>query len=493
VLTAEGGTLRATIQTQEVASQHVVLPVGTSTVLDLNVPITRVEVAVPEVAELTVLSPRQILIAGVGIGTTQAILWDEQDNRLVFAVVVEPNLAQLRALIQDTAPGAQVDIRVVNEAIILTGRVPNTDTADRITKVAQIVSPKVENQMVVAGEQQVLLRCTVAEVSKSAVRRLGVDAWASFEDNSPRVTARQLSGVDPTLIVPTNGVPGLTGTAFFGNRFLFGSTPEGWGFTFSSQTMQMEMFLRAMQENSLLKVLAEPNLVALSGEKAAFLAGGEFPVPVPQATINGTTITIEWKAFGVKLEFVPTVIGQQRIRLTVAPEVSEIDFTTAVTSQGFVIPGVSQRRATTTIEMASGTTIAIAGLLSEQHRGTIEKLPGLGDLPVLGALFRSVEYQRDLTELVILVTPELVTAMYPDQIATLPGELDQTPSDFELYALGSIEGGTVMEQPTRNGALYTDPEPHYRKFNSPPERMSLHGPWGPAEAEETEVEEIAAP
>lgn len=489
VLSGEGGKLRATIQTAEVAREQVVVAIGSSAVLDLNAPIKRAEVANPEVAQLTVLSPRQVLISGAAIGTTQVILWDEHDERLVFGVLVEPNLEQLRAAIRRTAPDADVDVRVVSDTVILSGRVHTVDDAQRIEELTMLVFPKVQNQLDVAGQQQVLLRCTVAEVSKSAIRSLGVDAWASFEDNSPRVNALDLSGVDPSLIGPTAGVPGVGGTAFFGNRFLFGSDDGGFQTTISSQSLQMELFVRAMQENGLLRVLAEPNLVALSGQKAEFLAGGEFPVPVPQATVGGTTITIEWKPFGVILQFVPTVIGQNMIRLNVAPELSEIDFSTSVQIEGFVIPGVTQRSTSTTIELASGSTIAIAGLLSEELRGSVNKIPYLGDVPILGTLFRSVEYQRDMTELVVLVTPELVSAMHPDQVPPAPVRDTPVPNDWQLYGLGMLEGEPSAEDdPTRTGALHTTISPRFRRFTSPPEQMSLHGPWGPADASETVVE-----
>jgi len=247
--------------------------------------------------------------------------------------------------------------------------------------------------------------------------------------------------------------------------------------------VQMQLFFQALRENTLLRVLAEPNLIALSGQEASFLAGGEFPVPIPQG-ISGS-VTIEFKEFGIRLSFTPTVIGRQMIRLKVSPEVSEPDFTTAVQFAGFVIPGLTQRKAETTIELASGTTIAMAGLLSESVRATSRKIPGLGDVPVLGALFSSVNFQKSLTELVILVTPELVSSMQPDQVAAVPGQFMQDPNDFELFGLGMLEGKPVPEGPDGDAALETDISPKYRKFRSSPTQMSLHGPWGQAEASET--------
>jgi pilus assembly protein CpaC len=482
VLSNDHGGVQATIQRDEIATERVQVAMGTSTVLDTSVPISRVEVSSPDIASLTVLSPKQLLLAGQKVGITQIILWGESGDRLVFAVEVEPNLAQIKAAIERLAPDAKVDVRVVNSAIVLSGRVNNVGDATRIVDLCKLAAPKVQNQIIVSGEQQVLLRCTVAEVSKSAIRKLAVDAWASFMDNTPTVTALQLTGIIPGQIVP--GPAYFTGnTAFFGNNFLFGSNINGAGFAISSQALQMEFFVRALRKNGLMRILAEPNLVALSGQRAEFLAGGQFPIPVPQGLSN---VTVEWKDFGIKLEFVPTVIGQQMIRLQVAPEVSELDYTTAIQLEGYVVPGVSQRRTMTTVELGSGSTIAVAGLLREEVRATASKHPYLGEVPVLGALFRSVDYQRDLTELIILVTPELVSSMQPDQVPVVPGKDMTDPSDWKLFGLGLLEGDPVPPQDTtREGALVTEGKPHYRKFASPPDQMSVRGPWGAADASES--------
>lgn len=471
--------LQATVHQQELAAQRVTVSTGTSTVVDISVPVKRVEIASPEIAAITVLSPKQLLVSAHKVGITQVIVWGENDDRLVFAVEVEPNIAQIRAAIEKLVPDAKVDLRVVNGTIVVSGRVANVGDATTIAELCKISGAKVQNQVVVSGEQQVVLRCTVAEVSKSAIRKLGVDAWASFEAN-PSQTVRNMIGLtDPTTLVPVPGY--LQGTsAFYGNTFLFGSTKDATGFALSTNSLQMEFLVRALKKNGLMRLLAEPNLVALSGQKAEFLAGGQFPVPVPQRD----NVTIEWKDYGVKLQFVPTVIGQQMIRLVVAPEVSEIDYTTAVTLGSYVVPGVSQRRTMTTIELASGSTIAIAGLLRESLRGEVNKTPALGELPVLGALFRSVDYQRDLTELMILVTPELVSSMQPDQVPTVTNKLMTDVSDWKLFGLGLLEGEPMPEDTDRQGALVNEGSPHLRKFTSPPDQMSIRGPWGAADPSE---------
>ena len=341
-----------------------------------------------------------------------------------------------------------------------------------------------QDQIKVAGVQQVLLRCTVAEVNKRSVRQLGVNGWIAGDNVRDMFAVNQLDGINPVNIgggpvgniIQPGGIPFATDQ----NGLPLLPTPT---LSVGFPRVQMQLFFQALRENSLIRVLAEPNLVALSGQEASFLVGGEFPVPIPQGF--GDTVTIEFKEFGIRLSFIPTVVGQQMIRLNVSPEVSEPDYTTAVQFAGFLIPGLRQRKAETTIELASGTTIAIAGLLSESVRATSRKIPGLGDVPVLGALFSSVNYQKDLTELVILITPELVASMQPDQVAAVPGQFMQDPDDFELFGLGLLEGKPVPEAPDPDVALETAIEPGYRKFRTSPTQMSLHGPWGQANASET--------
>jgi pilus assembly protein CpaC len=204
-----------------------------------------------------------------------------------------------------------------------------------------------------------------------------------------------------------------------------------------------EVFVQALRRNSLLRVLAEPNVIAISGEQASFLAGGEFPVPVPQDGSGGETITVDYKQFGVKLNFLPIVLGDGRIRLTVEPEVSDLDYSRSVTFNGFVIPGLTKRTLKTTIELSEGQSFAVAGLLNNRIVASKDVTPLLGDLPVIGALFRSVRYERSETELVVIVTPHLVGPLNPDQVGNLPGEKWTDPTELQLFLdqkIGSVGG-----------------------------------------------------
>ena len=212
-----------------------------------------------------------------------------------------------------------------------------------------------------------------------------------------------------------------------------------WLFRFASNGATWTMFIDAMKENGLTKVLAEPTLITLSGRSASFLAGGEFPIPVPQTSGSGTTITIEYKTFGVGLSFTPTVLGNGKISMMVNPEISELDFTRAVSLQGFIIPRLTTRRVSTVVELGDGQSFAIAGLLKDDVREVVRKFPVLGDIPVLGALFRSTSFQKNETELIIIVTPHLVKPIDMSK-QTLPTDQYIEPDDFEFYLLGSLEG-----------------------------------------------------
>ncbi|HOW73113.1 MAG TPA: type II and III secretion system protein family protein [Phycisphaerae bacterium] len=506
-------SMLVTVREEKSRQQEILLLAGRSVVIDLSEPMARCQIADPEVAAVNVLSPQQIVVTSKRAGSTQLIVWDAKEGQVTMPVTVQLDLAELEAAIKKLAPKATVQVQALRERVLLTGMVPDSDTADAIDKLTKAFvgelggrdaqrssttgqgtqSSRVMNHMTVAGVHQVLLRCTVAEVSKSAIRKLGVNGWLAGDNVRDVFMVNNLDGINPSNIgaVSTGNILGpqfTTGAPT--ESMVFGTpgiptypAPTGPEFTLGFPRIQMQLFFRAMRDNRLLRVLAEPNLIALSGQEANFLAGGEFPVPIPQGL--GTT-TIEWKKFGVLLRFTPTVIGQQRIRLNVRPEVSERDFTTQVTlTGGTTVPGIKARNAETTVELVSGSTIAIAGLLNEEIQAAARRIPGLGDVPVLGALFSSVEYQRNQTELVILVTPELVAAMNPDQVGPVPGQFMTDPSDYELFGLGMLEGKPVAEAPGEDAALETGAAPKYRKFRTSPEQLSLHGPWGQAQASET--------
>ncbi len=466
------------VSAQVNSGQLITVPVNQGVLVDFSVPLKEIRVANGTVAEATATAPTQLLISGKSFGTTQLIAWTEGGQQHVFTIACDLELDRLQASIRTVAPRAGVRATGVLNSVLLTGTAPDTETAEKIAQIAQIYSPQVVNHIKVAGTQQVLLRCTVAEVNRTATRQLGFNGWLGGENFRDVFAVNQIDGINPANIGAAAGanirqnVPFLTGT----DGIPLTGTPQ---LSLGFPRVQMQVFIQALRENGLLRVMAEPNLVAISGHEASFLAGGEFPIPVPQNSGGGVSITIDYREFGVRLRFTPVVLSESTIRLRVAPEVSEPDFSTAVTLSGFVVPGLTQRRAETTVELGAGQTFAIGGLLSERTRATSRKVPALGDVPVLGQLFSSVRYQQEETELIILVTPELVAPISPNQVAYVPGRNHTPPNDWELYGLGKIEGAT----PERSRPAMPDGGTWPVKPNEiygPKAAPKLRGPMGPA-------------
>ncbi len=472
--------LQATVREIQEVQEWIHVPVNKSVLIETNLPATRQQTLSPEIAQIQSISPTQVLVTGQSFGRTQVIIWSGE-QRKVFNVSVELELDLLQEAIRRIAPFARVEAHPVMDTVVLSGTIPDADSADHIMQVASIFASNVQNHLQVAGEQQVLLRVIVAEVSRSVLKQFGVNGILGGENFRDFPVVSNIGQLNPTSFgfgagTITRNLPFVTGGTSVG---------QSANFAFGFPRVQLQVFLRALNENGLLRVLAEPNLVTISGRTAGFLAGGEFPIPVPQTQTagGGNTITIEFREFGVRLSFTPVVLANQLIRLHVAPEVSELDFAQGVSFGGFVIPGLNIRRAETTIEIGAGQSFAIAGLLSENVRALTSRLPGLGSLPVLGALFSSTEFRKNLTELVILVSPEIVAPLNPDQIGQLPGWDFREPDDWQLFALGLLEqkqttqeGGTIeadigaaLERPTSQSAA---------------SRASILGPWGQADYEE---------
>lgn len=480
-----GKEFRASVVDLTGRRESVTVPLYRSITVKTSIETARADVVSMQIADVQVISPTEILITGENFGDTTVIFVGKNGQQYVMDVHVELDLAQLSETLKRIDPLSNVHATSIRGNIILTGTVSSADRARRMEAVAALYLPPpiperaptiVQNHLDVAGEQQVLLKCIVAEVSRRAARELGVNGFLAGENFRDAFVVNQLGGINPINIgaaasaLVTEDFPFLTGE----RGLALTSTPT---LSLGFPRVQMQLFIKAMAENSLLHILAEPNLVAISGETATFLAGGEFPIPVPQ---GNQQVTIEFREFGVRLNFTPVVRGQQRIRLRVVPEISELDFSTAIQIEGFVVPGLTKRSVETTVEIGSGQTIAIAGLLNDQARGLATRIPGIGDLPILGALFRSMDFRRSFTELVILVTPEIIAPLEPHQAIPLPTDGRIDPGDFELYALGMLDGGEKnVFGPGWSGR---DRQSDKVRIASDPNELSLHGPWGSATA-----------
>jgi pilus assembly protein CpaC len=478
VASAPEKQIQISVRDVEAAGQLVRVVVNKSVLVDFNLPVREVRLVEPEFAEASAVTPTQIMLTGKSFGTTQMIVWVNGEEQLIFDVAVDLDLDRLRASIRTAVPRARVDASALLDAVVLTGRVPDAVSADYIMEIAGLFSARVINQMQVAGTQQILLRCTVAEVNRSAVRRLGFNGWLAGDDFRDMFFLNNLDGINPANIGAAAGSLATADIPFVIGQDgipVTGRTTLSFGFP----RAQMQVFVHALRENGLLRILAEPNLVAINGQEASFLAGGEVPIPI--ATED--TINVEYKEFGIRLSFTPSLLADNRIRLHVAPEVSEPDFSNSVTFGGISVPGFSTRRVETVVEIGAGQTLAIGGLLSERVRAISRRVPGLGDLPVLGTLFRSEDYQLNETELVVLVTPELVGPVSPDQVTYIPGGNYVVPNDIELFLMGELEGRSGLEVPgLRPRVSQTWPVRPAELYG--PAALRLRGPLGPARGAE---------
>ena len=439
---------------------------GKSALVRTNSPYKRLSVADPEIATARSVGETTILLTPKKAGTTQLVIWDERDASQMIDVIVTADIGVLGEQLKQLFPAAKITVTSANGSIVLSGQAPSAAVAEQAVQVATPYGAKVLNLLEVSGGRQVQLQVRFAEVSRQATQALGFNG--AYGDGA-FAGGSNIGQLNPTNILPGGKV---------------GATPPPAGFTRAAPAVSpavtmygagqigsfyLEYFVEALRQNNLLRILAEPTLVTVSGQEASFLAGGSFPIPVSGGAQNGGSpaVTVEFREFGVQLSFTPIVTGDGKIRLKVAPQVSDLDFTTAVKFDGFVIPGLTQRKVSTTIELAEGQTFAIAGLLNQSVSSSKDVVPLLGDMPVLGALFRSVKYQRKETELVVLVTPRLVEAMNPTQVMAIPGEFWRHPTENDLFFNQDIGGPanpptgvTTKERPPRfYGAYGFQPAP----------------------------------
>jgi pilus assembly protein CpaC len=442
MLACGAGCWAADVVTQNVKKINLV--VGKSIVLKIDGLANRVSIANPEVADIVLVSPKEVYVTGKAAGVTNLTIWQDKAVYAVYDLDVAYDISRLKEKLQDILP-QEKDLRIIatHDSITLAGRVSSAENQAQVLSIAQAYAPegKVKNLLHVSGVQQVMLAVRVAEMQKGLMKRLGFNF--NYVSSGGNFGINKLAGLTE-IVQPTNANLGSGGPFA-----TFVSPSVNALLRFSAFGADWTGFIDALREDGLVKILAEPTLIALTGQEADFLAGGEFPVPVPQGL---GTVAIEYKSFGVGLKFIPTVLAGNHINIKVAPEVSELDFSTAVQFQGFVVPGLSTRKAETTIELADGQSFAIAGLLRENVRDVMDKFPVLGDIPVLGALFRSRNFQKSETELVIIATPHLVKPLEQNK-QLLPTDFYIEPSDSDIYVMGFMEGTQKSDPNAVRGKL----------------------------------------
>lgn len=417
---------------------------GKSTILKSTLPVKRVSIADPEVADFILLSPNEIYVTAKKAGTTNLTLWQNGRLNAIYDLEVSYDLSRLKQLLHETLPNEkELRVMATHDSITLAGSVSSTVNLSQAMALARAFAPeeKVTNLVEVGGVHQVMLEIRMAEISKSTTKQFGINFNYSRGDRDFGVSLlgglSQLVSPDDANIASSGGF-GLNVSESVNSFFRFHNGSADW-----------TGFIDALKEDGLVKILAEPTLIALSGQSAEFLAGGEFPVPVPQGL---GSVAIEYKKFGVSLAFTPTVLDNNKISIKLTPEVSELDFSTAVQFSGFVIPGITTRQASTVIELGDGQSFAVAGLLQETIRDDISKFPVLGDIPILGALFRSHAFQKNETELVIIATPHLVTPTDEENLS-LPTDFYIEPNDCEFYIEGRNQGREKHRLPEITGNL----------------------------------------
>ena len=418
----------------EVRAGELNVPLNKSQVLRVDRPFAKALLGNPDIADILPLTDSSLYVLGKKMGTTSLTLYDRR-NRLiaVIDIAVGPDVTSLKRQLSELMPDDRVGARMANESIILEGVVSSGPAADRAVQVAETYAPgKVINLLSIGSAQQVMLEVRFSEIKRSALKDLGFGFFVRGSgDNGFAGAVGNGASLSPGVggaVVGRSAISDAFGvlTRRFG---IFG--------------LNFDAALNALETKGAITTLAEPTLVALSGETASFLAGGEFPIPVAQGGNSETgnnAISVQFKPFGVSLAFTPTVLADGVINLEVAPEVSSIDPTSSVVVGGLRIPGLQTRRARTTVELRDGESFAMAGLLRRDFQDTVRQFPVLGSIPIIGALFRSSNFQKEETELVIIVTPRLIRPVRAAAMK-LPTDRVTAPDEVDLFLLGRTDSG----------------------------------------------------
>ncbi len=429
---------------------------GKSLVINLETRLRRVLVSNPSVIEAVTTTPSQVVVTAQNVGASSLILWDESGRSRMLDVLVDLDVAALRDGIQLAYPNEPIQVQAEADKLIVSGAVSGQEVIDNVVKMAGTFSKSTVNSMVLAEpphDKQILLEVKFAEVDRSKIDQFGVNILSTGAANTMGYTSTQQFGAPSGAGLAAGGSGGVStggqgitqvgggiGGTLSGSKGSFTLTDALNLFLFRPE-INLGATIKLLQQQNVLQVLAEPNVLALNGKPARFIAGGEFPFPVVQGGTNFTAVTIQFRPFGVRLEFTGYITKENAVRLQVAPEVSTLDFTNALVISGFLVPAISTRRAETEVELKDGQSFGIAGLMDRRVQTQMSKIPGVGDLPIIGQLFRSKNINRSNTELLVLVTPRIVD---PVRVATTPQPLPKLPYpnlDVKKFDKGLGAGG----------------------------------------------------
>ena len=379
------------------------LTIGKSIVIDYPTDIARISTSNADIVDASPVTGREVLVHGKAFGTVTLVVWSKAGQRNFYNITVEQNLEPLRKLLKDTFPNEDIHVQSSRDSVSLTGRVSSKPVSDQASALAASFGKTIVNDLKVAEaavERQVLLRIKFAELSRSASNQFAVNLLSTGATNTiGQVSTGQASSSTPSSI--GGGQP--TSFTISNALNIFAFRPD----------LNLGAFIQALEQHNLLQTLDEPTLMTSDGKEASFLVGGEFPIPVLQGGANSGAVTIQFREFGVRLTFTPVITGHNNIRLHVKPEVSSLDYSNALSFNGFTIPALSSRKMETNVELGEGQSFVIAGLIDNQVTETLSKIPGLSSIPILGNLFKSKSITKSDDELVVLVTPEITMPLQP--------------------------------------------------------------------------------
>jgi len=409
------------------------LAVGKSVVIDFPADVAKISTSNPDIVDAVAVSTREILLHARGLGFCTVVAWSKNSDRRFYNIVVEHNLEPVRRILKETFPEENIQVQAARDSLTLVGRVSTQAVADRAAALAASLAKAVVNNLQVnpaAVEKQIMLRVKFAELNRSAAEAFAINLISTGAANTVGRTStgqfsppqvRDLTGVIPGAAAGTTSTFSLSDVL---NIFAF--RPD----------INLAVTVKALHSQGVLQILAEPNLVTTNGKEASFLVGGEFPVPVVQGGANVGAVTIQFREFGIRLNFNPGLTPNGTIRMQVRPEVSTIDLTNAVSISGFTIPALATRRIETNIELNQGQSFVIGGLVDDRVTEQLARIPALSSIPVLGALFRSRNENKTKTELIVLVTPEIIDPLNPPQPRALPA----MPKEFMAPAPEGKQG-----------------------------------------------------
>lgn len=423
-------------------SEELRVTMGKSIVIDYPTDVARISTSNPDIVDAVAVTTREILLHARALGTSTVVVWSKSGERSFYNINVEHNLEPIRRLLKETFPNEDIRVQAARDSVAMVGKVSSKEVSDRATALVTPLVKSVLNNLETAAaavDHQIMLKVKFAELNRTAAQSFGVNLASTGFMNTPgAISTGQFSAPS------ANTVRGVIGGSAQGTNTTFSISDALNVFAFRPD-LNLAGFVKALQSQNLLQILAEPNLVTTNGKEASFLVGGEFPVPILQGGANSGAVTVQFREFGIRLTFLPVLTGNKTVKMYVKPEVSTIDVAHGVSVSGFNIPALATRRMETNIELAEGQSFVIAGLIDERVTDSLSKIPGLAHIPILGVLFKSRQEDKQRSELVVMVTPETAHPLLP----TDPKPGPNMPKPFM---------GSVAAKPAQAVAAVTAPK-----------------------------------